>query len=563
MKLFAVSIVCIIFSFSCNAPAEWLMFGGDSANSASSDTFVPRDLAAANIVSSGPIGIKDSSSPVVADGRVYVYCASSTNGAIRCLDSQSLATIWSAPVPVADYGWGSWASPALGSSSIVYAADAFLGCWNLDGSLRWSVTMEHQTVNSSPLIIENRIYIGAFSYMNAEGGVGCYDSATGSQLWFNAVINNSTFSSCSPVSLDDSITFGTGYACCSNQLWQFSLETGTTFWQRTLPGRGLNNISFALPFTLLVVNYDFMYAATNLYAYDTSGNFIWSAETGMSDMPPALYLDQSGFQIGIHSAGDSGVTPELSAFNLATGAELWRSSLAGNNANMPVISRDVVYAAQGRYAGWNFEGMTNLTAFDVRSGTPLAASGPVPGGFAPALSDDILYTADNGILYAYQWPVSPLSLKKFNGRVLLAKIQADACKFFATVPSAVIPTNWMNGMLEISISVGGIELFQKTDDEYVVAEKGDKKLGFKYISRDKSAKVKMIWKAKTGEVTIKALIKKHNLQSMLQQIPAQAGTTSQDLSILLQAENHQFDAAATVSVPITRKKDKLSISYKQ
>ena len=561
MKYFCGSVVFVLlFSFSLRA--DWPMFGGNRANSAAADAMVPRDLAGATIVSSGPIGCKDSSSPVIENGRVYVYCAADTNSAIRCLDGTSLDSIWTAPVPVADFGWGSWGSPAVGSSSIVFAADAFLGCWNLDGSLRWSMSMDHQTVNSSPLLVEDRIYIGAFSYMNAEGGIGCYDLATGSQLWFSAVINNSTFSSCSPATLSETVAGGTGYACCSNQLWQFSLESGATLWQQTLPGKALNNVSLAAPDTVLVVNYDFMYGATNLFACDTSGNFLWGAECGMSDMPPAIYQDSSGQQLCIHTAGDSGVPAALSAFDLTSGTSLWRSTLAGNNANMPVISRDVVYAARGRYNGWVFAGMTNLTAFDVYTGSPLPSSGPVPGGLAPAIDSDTLYTADDGVLYAYQWPVTPLTARKIKARVKLLTVEKDTCKLIASVPSAVLPTNWLSGATELDLRIGGINIFQKINDTYIVKTDNARRLVFKYTSGDRTSRATMKWKAKTGIVKIKALMKKHNLQAMLQQIPAADGISRQEIAIGLSGEDHCFDAGATVSVPVKSKRDKIIVKYK-
>jgi hypothetical protein len=556
-----VIIIALAVAFTVHA-ADWHLFAGDAANSGSSPDMVPRDLSAAEIVSSGTIGIKGSSSPVVADGNVYVYCAAPSNGCIRCLDGQTLTSLWSAPVPIADFGWGSWGSPAVVNSSIVYAADAFLGCWNLDGSVRWTITMSHQTVNSSPLVIEDRIYVGAFSYLNAEGGVGCYDLNSGSQLWFNAVINNSTFSSCTPVSSSDSVTSGVGYACCSNQLWQFDLESGTTIWQRTLPGNGLNNVSIARPATVLAVNYDYMYAPTNLYAYDTNGNFLWCGKTGMSDMPPAVYQDGST-AVCIHAAGDSGVPAELTAFNSATGEELWRYTGAGNNANMPVISKGVVYAASGLYSGWVFNGLTNLTAFNVLDGTVLSSSGTTQGGMSPAIAGDVLYTANNGTLYAYTWPVTPLTVEKLNAKIMMVKINRDSCKLIASIDSADIPLAWLNTETELDLLVGGINFFRKDDDRYSIKTDTAAKLSFSYKSTDKTAKVRMKWTAKKGVVQIKAGIKKDMLQSMLPGLPAGDGTRQETMSVELRAQDHLLDAGSQISVPVKRKKDTVSVKYKQ
>ena len=416
-----------LVSSSVTMAAVWPKFAGTPGNTASVIGTPPPNLGEAVVTNSPQLGVKQSSSVAANYGNVYVY-ANGVTGTLYCLDSANLSVKWAAPVPVDDsYGWGSWATPCVMNSSVVFAADGYLGCWNLDGSLRWQTTMARETVNSSPVIAGNRVLVGCFSYMNLDGGIAAYHLQTGSQLWYTAAIPNSTFSSCTPA-VDEAA--GRAYAVCSNQVWCVDLATGQIVWQASAPGAGLqlNNVALAQG-TLLAVNYDFMFGPTNLFAFSAAnGAFLWSAACGMSDVPPAVH----GPTV-IHSCGDNIVPPAITAFDLSTGTQKWQRAGLGSMYLTPAAAGGIVYAAVGVYSGWSLLTMSNLTALSVTDGSNLWATGTTRGGQAPAIAEDVIYTANDGVVYAYRWPTLNLLTRRFSAGINTAAGGKDKLKFTANI----------------------------------------------------------------------------------------------------------------------------------
>jgi hypothetical protein len=207
--------------------------------------------------------------------------------------------------------------------------------------------------------------------------------------------------------------------------------------------------------------------------------------------------------------------------------------------------------------------MTNLTAFNVLDGTVLSSSGTVQGGMSPAIADDILYSGNNGVLYAYTWPVTPLTVEKLNAKIKMVKINRDSCKLIASIDSADIPVDWLNGMTELDLLIDEVNFFRDDFGVYSVKTNNETKISYSYKSNDKTAKVRMKWTVKKGMVQIKAGIKKDMLQSMLPGLPAGDGTQQETVNIVLRAQDHLLDAGSQISVPVTRKKDTVSVKYKQ
>lgn len=408
---------------SVTVAGVWPKFAGTLGNTASGPGTPPPNLASALVTNSPWLGVKQSSSIAVNYGHVFVY-ASGATGTIFCLDDETLAVKWAAPVPVDDsFGWGSWATPCVMNSSVVFAADGYLGCWNLNGSLRWQTTMAREAVNSSPVIAGTRVIVGCFSYMNLDGGIGAYDLQTGSQLWFTVTISNNTFSSCTPAVEEAA---GRVYAACSNHVWCLNLANGAIVWQTSAPGGWLrfNNVSVASG-VVLAVNYDFLFGVTNLFAFNASnGALLWAAACGMSDVPPAVHGN-----IVIHSCGDNLVPPALTAFDLTAGTQLWQRAGLGSMYVTPAVAGGIVYAAVGVYDGWTMLTMSNLTALSAQHGTILSATGNTRGGQAPAIADDVVYTANNGVVYAYRWPAGPIFMSKFSAQINTAARGKDKLKF--------------------------------------------------------------------------------------------------------------------------------------
>ena len=490
------------------AQAAWQQLGGMPGKAAASMAIAPRMLPAAEVRQSAALGIKSGSGVVVADGRVYAYAAGAPTGVLYCLDAASLTMQWSASVAVADYGYGSWATPSVGAASIVYAADAFLGCWNLDGSARWTATLPDQTVNSSAVIAGSNVIVALFSYMNTRASVAAYNLASGSQVWHAVMLTGtvfSIFSSCTPA-LD--LAAGKGYACCNDVVWQFDVRTGATGWVTRIPGKALNNVMLYSN-RVCVVNYDAYAApapASNLFVLGaTDGALQWAGICGMSDVAPAA---QAG--VLVHSCGDSAVAPAVTAFDVQTGTQLWQCTDVGHYALLPAISKGVVYAAAGLYSGWDFATYTNLSAVDLRSGALLSRSNTMQGGGTPALGDDVLYTANNGVVYAYAWLAGFMQATKLDGRIRVTEVGKDMLKLSATAASAW-PAWFTNA---ITLHVGEAVVLDGVLGTKVNLSKPGKAT-WKYVSADKTVNAAMTWRLAKQGLTLKAHMKKQSLRGTL------------------------------------------------
>jgi outer membrane protein assembly factor BamB len=498
----------VVFCSLKTAQGAWPQFGGTPDKAAASMTLAPRLLPAAERRQSAARGVKPASGVVVADGCVYAYAAGAPTGLMYCLDAVTLTTRWSAPVAVADYGYGSWATPAAVASSVVYAADAFLGCWNADGSARWTVTLPDQTVNSSPVIVGERVLVGMFSYMNTRAALAAYAVATGSQLWHSVVMTGtvfSIFSSCTPA-ID--VAAGKGYACCNDLVWQFDLASGATGWVTRIAGKALNNVTLVSN-RVCVVNYDAFAATapdTNLFVLGAGdGALQWAGVCGMSDVAPAAHAG-----VVVHSCGDSAITPAVTAFDLVSGGQLWQQSNVGHYALLPAISKGAVYAAAGVYSGWDFVAYTNLSVLDLRNGAVLSRINSLQGGGSPALHDDVLYTANNGVVYAYAWQPDVMAATRLTGRVRLQDIGKDMLKLRATTVCAW-PAWFTN---EITLRIGDAILLERVQGTAIDLHKTCK-ASWKFVSADKSVQATMRWKQARQQLVLTAQMKQHSLRGAL------------------------------------------------
>ena len=541
-RLFKTSLIVTALISSQIFAADWSSFAGNNANSAVTTDYAPRDFNSAVISFTSDLGLKESSAPVVADGKVYVY-ANGETGTLYCLNAETLAVDWQTPVMVDDTtGFGSWSTPVVGSSSIVFAASDFLGCWNLDGSERWTITLENKVGNGSCKISDGKIIVPCFNWANAFQSMSAFDLQSGSNLW-NVIDPAFTFSACTPVIYE---TAGKGYGCSGPLVFQFDTSDGTVDWSKGLPdASGLQNLSMLN--SVLFVS-DFAFSATvgsNLYSVNRGdGTVNWVAQVNVSDMPPAI----EGHVL-VHSSGDSwGVPQELTGIDLITGTQLWKVAKSlGGWTFMPAISKGVVYASANN--------STNLTAINVADGSVISEI--ALGGSSPAIANDILYTAFDGRLFAYSWKAEALSVDKANAKIMLTKDNKDNAKLSASIPMTVSPTNWLNGAL--TLKVGDIVFLANDTGELKIS---DKKVTWNYTSSDKSAKTTLKWIAKKQVMQIKASVKKSNLRGTVPYTTVD-GTETSDITSILRAGDYDFYAKSIDTMTTETKKEKVKLKYKK
>jgi len=540
-RLFKTTLIVTALISSQIFAADWMSFAGNNANSSATTDYAPRDFSKAVISFTADLGIKEASAPVVAGDKVYVYANGST-GTLYCLNAVTLQIQWQSPVMVKDLNFGSWATPCVSGSNIVFAADDFLGCWNLDGSQKWSITLDNKVGNGSCKIAGDKIIVPCFNWANAQQSMSGFDLATGSHLW-DVIDPAFGFSACTPV-IDE--TAGKGYGCSGPLAFQFNLSDGTVGWSKGLPdANGLQNLSMLN--SVLFIS-DFAFGTTvgsNLYSVNKGdGSVNWVAQVNVSDMPPAIEGN-----VLVHSSGDAwGVPQELVGIDVNTGTQIWKIAKSlGGWTFMPAISKGIVYASANN--------STNLTAVNVADGSVISEISL--GGASPAIANDILYTAFNGKLFAYSWKSEDMLIDKTNAKILLTKDEKDNAKLTASIPMTTSPTNWINDAL--TLKVGDIVFL--SDDKGELKKADDKKVVWKFVSADKTAKVTIKWLAKKQMMTIKASVKKSNLRETIPYKTTDGSETSNVTSIL-RAGDYDFYAKSIDSMTTETKKDKVKLKYK-
>ncbi len=127
------------------------------------------------------IGAVDSSQPIVAEGKVFVYCDNETGTFLVALNANDGEFIQKWDLDKRAYG--SWSSPGyhdgnilIGSGKTVYSIDAE----KVD--FKWTRPIARNVVISSPTIIPGRVFIGGYG-ADGHPEFYCLDEKTGFISW--------------------------------------------------------------------------------------------------------------------------------------------------------------------------------------------------------------------------------------------------------------------------------------------------------------------------------------------------------------------------------------------
>jgi len=151
-----------------------------------------------------------------------------------------------------------------------------------------------------------------------------------------------------------------------------------------------------------------------------------------------------------------------------------------------------------------------------------------------------------------------MSVDKANAKILLTKNNKDGAKLSASIPMTTSPTNWINNALTLKIG----DIVFLADDLGEVKKEDDKKVIWKFISADKTAKATIKWIAKKQMMFIKASVKKANLRGT---IPYKTtdGSEASDVKTIFRAGDYEFYAKSVDTMTTTTKKEKVKLKYKK
>lgn len=364
----------------------WTSFRHDIRNSAWSQSESPIE-GVVNLdlnLSNGPI----STSPVVADGRIYAVTsgiydytsmAYDSNATLTCLD-ESGEELWISQISGA---WGfQIASPLLTDSLVVVpATDAKLYAFDrFTGTERWraDVGSAGSLLTSSPILYRNQIIIGS-----GDGSVHSFD-LNGGLLWRTEVSSAIYFSS--PAARDGVVYIG----CEEGKLHAVQANGTGELWNVTVNASGRVRSAPLLLDAEIVVTYSiyegFVAIDGGAVALSYDGDRLWEIRTNATSTSAAAAPG------GIVVSSDDGLT-----FLNTDGDVVWTRSLGSPVKGSPAVSENGMYVT-------THDQLSMVYAVDF-SGNVMWSSSLEPAQYSmcsPTISDGVVYvTSDNGHLYAF------------------------------------------------------------------------------------------------------------------------------------------------------------------
>jgi outer membrane protein assembly factor BamB len=353
------------------------------------------------------------SSPVVADGSVYLV---TVNGRLNALDAATGETLWTV---------------AIGDDT-----------------------------RSTPAVADGRVFVGG-----GQGGVfRALDANTGTPLWTYETGDWLTYAA--PTVVDGVVFFGTGFANGPGG-WVYALDaaTGALRW-RTFVG---SQIFFAPAIgggLVFAASYD----EQRLVALDAlTGAAVWSL-----DRDGDTFLAMPSYADGVLYAtttGLDGVAGSLLAIDAASGAVLWENADHGDGAgNAPVIFGELVIAgSDGKNWVRGYERATGAVQWTAPIGaavsnSQLAADGVIVGGSQQDHRAWALDAYTGELLWEETLSDNVLSAPALaDGRLVIATRRGDVYAFTAPGSLAGVVTDATGGPLAATVLVRDTEASTQTD----------------------------------------------------------------------------------------------------
>ena len=274
VALIAISSLLISAKVLANG-GEWPQFHNDAANTGYTTSEAP-DTAYLKWVSDD-IGAVSSSSPVLANGKVFI----NTGDSLTCLNESTGAVLWSENINASSV-WGAWQSPAYHNGSVFIATDQIY-CFNeTGGSPLWTYDMPHDACNGGVTVADGKVIAGDWDGSHYY----CVDENTGAQNW---VFTVSGYAQGTPAYADGKVYF-TSWEYVGDHTYCVNAETGEQIWHQD----GLNLDTCGSPCVadgkVFVTTYNFEGYGELIALNATDGSLVWGPmQIERTDSTPAYY----------------------------------------------------------------------------------------------------------------------------------------------------------------------------------------------------------------------------------------------------------------------------------
>ena len=345
-------------------------------------------------------------STVVADGKVFAYSGptgwSSGDGALYCLDQFTGNILWNVSIPTPAYG--SWSSPAYHNGRVFTSTDIETGCYDAaTGEQIW--VFENPTgqpsVNGGPVVADGKVIVNDWQ----AGHFYCLNEETGELLWTFTEEQTGGWGvgyAQGVPAYEDEKFYLTTWLYAGGNVYCVDADTGTEIWNKTFSLDTCGS-PVVVEGTVYVSTYDF-YGTGEIYALNAgNGDVLWQRTIQRSDSTPTVAYGNVYVTGGCK--GYSSL--QTYCFNATTGDLVWSTDADDEIGEFKIsvaVADSKVFV--GRAATFfEYAGTVALDAFtgDVIWSYP-------EGGSSPAVADDIVFTIGGGRVYAFRNPLPDLTV---------------------------------------------------------------------------------------------------------------------------------------------------------
>jgi outer membrane protein assembly factor BamB len=364
---FFLSVICPMNGIAAD---EWPEFRGPGAQGISTATNVPVNWSAtSNIAWKVAVPGKGWSSPVLADGRIYLSTASESKGSpevslrVICLSAADGRTLWNVEAIHPDpstltpgHMKNSLASPTPiihGGRLFAHFGHMGTACLTLDGKVLWRQQgIKYSPMHGnggSPLLVDSELIFSCDGLENPF--VVALDSETGNIKWKTPrdTTAKKKFSFCTPLLVDRGgsrqvVSPGSGFVAGyepadGRELWRFRYGEGYSVVPRPVLSGDLLFISSGFDFPVL-----YAIRLDGASGDITTNNAAWSCRKQVPTTPSMLVVGRE-----LYFVSDGGIA---SCLDSQTGAVHWSQRLKGDFSASPVYAEGRIYFQNETGAGY-------------------------------------------------------------------------------------------------------------------------------------------------------------------------------------------------------------------
>jgi len=371
---------------------DWQQFHKDAANTGNTSSNVSDN--ASLVWFSDDIDAIESSSVVVANGYLYVYCNGSTTAVdhIKCLNASTGALVWTSD-NLSGSSWDSWSSPAYHNGKVFMASGTKVYSINAtNGSISWNYTVPSgkEATNGSVTVADGKVFSSDWDGSNYY----CLNEADGTHIW---TCNVSGYAQGTPAYDSGKVYLtswewgGNGHVYCVNS------ANGSQIWHRTAPLAVAGSVAVANN-VAYYATYNFG-GTGNLYAANSAnGSLLWESDAMQSTDSTPTVKDSK-----VYICGGSPGYWDLATYCFSTdnGSQLWKmDNIGGWTCSMAACGNAVIVGnLKDPYSG---VGSYGTYALDSDTGATIWSSSH--GGSSPAVADGKVFTIAQGRVYAFGTP---------------------------------------------------------------------------------------------------------------------------------------------------------------